>query len=55
MKVEQQTDGTFLASMVINGRLTLVEDTTQDGAWYGMIDVVDQVMQEQFERQREAS
>jgi hypothetical protein len=37
VKLEHQTDGTWLASERINDRPMICEGRTQDEAWYGLI------------------
>jgi len=45
MKVQQQQDGTWLAEQRdVAGRLQIAEATSQDGAWYAMLDMMKQML-----------
>ncbi len=41
MKIETQNDGTVLASETINGRLKLCEANDVEGAWFGLVEMID--------------
>lgn len=41
MKLEKQTDNTYLASERVGERLKLCEATDPEGAWYGLVEMID--------------
>ena len=41
MKLEKQTDNTYLASERINGKLRICEANHADEAWFGLIAMID--------------
>ena len=52
MKLEQQTDGTWLATQIINNKLRLSEGRTGDEAWNGIIEMMDEIYKARIERFR---
>ena len=40
MRLEQQTDGTWLASQRFNNKLRLSEGRSSDEAWHGLIEMI---------------
>lgn len=50
MRIEKQADNTWLASTRVGQRLKLCESDTKNGAWYGIIDMIDADFQAEADR-----
>ena len=52
MRLEQQTDGTWLASQRFNNKLRLSEGRNSDEAWHGLIEMLGSDFKARLERMK---